>query len=174
MSGANQHHPAGKLLAAAGSKEQPFVIGPTSYLFSTLTQAKIIERGYGSGEYSPDSRQRRYHENPNGPPGNSDLCEHILLKSWNSVWFDRSEVTKYQAAHAKAVEEALGTLGANKAQIQRAHEAMAGTAPAGQEKRGGCLAMVVLLIGAISLGGLCAAVRATAMGKGGVVGLSAA
>src|SRR5438094_323099 len=91
--------PVWKLLGGDGSKERPYVIGPTSYFFSTGMQMKIIEDAYGPGEYSPDSRQRRYYESPKGPPGNKDLCEHILLKTGRSVWFDLSEVSKYQAAN---------------------------------------------------------------------------
>jgi len=158
MNNENQSPPVWKLLGGDGSKESPYFIGPTSYLFSTGMQEKIIEEAYGPGEYSPDSRQRRYKQSSNGPPGNKDLCEHILLKSGKSVWFDLSEVTKYQMAHPNAMEESMKMLGADQELIDRAKQAAHGTAGAGssgtQQKRAGCLGLIVLML-VIVAGAVC-------------------
>lgn len=161
MSNENQGPPVWKLLGGDGSRERPYVIGPTSYLFSTGMQAKIVEDVYGPGEYSPDSRQRRYYQSPNGPPGNKDLCEHILLKSGKSVWFDLSEVTKYQTAHPNAVEESMRMLGADQEQVERARRVESGGSSRTQQKRGGCLGLMVLIL-VIFVAAVCAVLRAVA------------
>jgi hypothetical protein len=147
MSNENQGPPVWKLLGGDGSRDQPYIIGPTSYFFSTGMQRMIIEKAYGAGEYSPDSRQRRYYESPRGVPGNKDLCEHILLKSGRSVWFDLSEVTNYQAAHPNATEESMRILGADQDQVDRAKQHMATGGRSGmQPKRSGCLGLAVVVV----------------------------
>jgi hypothetical protein len=161
MSNENQDPPVWKLLGGDGSKDRPYIIGRTSYFFSTGMQMKIIDEVYGAGEYSPDSRQRRYYESPRGESGNKDLCEHTLLKSGRSVWFDLSEVTKYQAAHPNAMEESMRMLGADDGDIARLKPKWESGGGGGtQQKRGGCLGMVVIVV--ILIAGVSVVVRAVA------------
>lgn len=117
MSDVNESTPPCTLLGGDGSRNQPYVIGPTSCLVSTAMQMLIIGQVYGPGEYSSDSKQRRYYESPRGAPANKDLCEHILLKTGRSVWFDLSEVAKYHATHPNANEESMRMLGTDTSDI---------------------------------------------------------
>jgi hypothetical protein len=163
--------PVGKILNGDGTVERPYIVGSTSYFFSTALQMTTIERVYGPGEYSADSKQRRYYESPHGPPGNKDLCEHILLKSGASVWFDLSEVSKYQATHPDAMEKTMKMLGADNEQIERMKQRL-GAAERGvprvtqmtQEKRSGCLGVVVLVTFICVILG-CLAMKAVTLGR---------
>jgi hypothetical protein len=134
-----------------GSRERPFVVTETAALLSTALQIQIIEKVFGKGEYSADSKQRRYSESPHGTPGNKDLCEHTLAKSGKHVWFDLSAVSRYHATHPNANEETMRMLGASEEDIADSEaKAYVRAQPAGgelkSEKRGGCLSIIVVLL----------------------------
>ena len=136
----------GEITEGNGTRENPFVVSPTSCFVSGMSQKCTIDHVYGPGEYSEDGRQRRYYESPRGAPNNKDLCEHILVISGTSVWFDLSEVTKYESEHPNASMESLKAMGASSSAVEKMKQEYSRRANTGtpSHKPTGCLGMVVL------------------------------
>jgi len=167
-------HPG--ILEGTGSRESPFMVMETSYSNSGRIQRETVERMYGSGTYpnvyTPDKGGvvaamagaslygeaktgrligRAYHQSPRGLPGNRDLCETIFFldEIETKVWFDLSNVTKFETSPAakkwkEAIREDMDKHPERTQRLQEEMLRLMGLPP--KPKAKGCLVVLVLLV----------------------------